>query len=112
MARRDEQFICEPLAPVVGTADAAAMATGAPGLPRRFTWRDREYRIAGVIRGWKSTGPCHSGSTEVYLRRHWYTILTDPPMVMTIYCDRQARDRKRPKARWWVYTVEPTAQSD
>jgi hypothetical protein len=26
---------------------------------------------------------------------------------MTIYCDRQAKDRKRPKARWWVYTVEP-----
>jgi len=42
----------------------------------------------------------------MYLRRHWYRILTEPPAVMTIYCDRQAKDRRHPKARWWVYTIE------
>ena len=42
----------------------------------------------------------------MYLRRHWYKVLTDPPMIMTIYCDRQAKNRKKPKARWWVYTIE------
>ncbi len=42
----------------------------------------------------------------MYLRRHWYKVLTDPPAIMTICCDRQAKNRKRPKARWWVYTIE------
>jgi len=110
MSPSHEQFICEPLTPAAGSADAPAMATGAPGLPQRFTWRDTEYRLTGVLKAWKSSGPCHNGSKERYLRRHWYTIVTEPPLVMTIYCDRQARDRKHPKARWWVYTIEDAAQ--
>jgi len=105
-----EQFICEPLTPVAGAGDAAAMARGEPGLPAVFTWRDVEYRVAGVIRTWKTSSPCRSGSAEMYLRRHWYEILTDPPLVMTVYCDRQAKDRKRPKARWWVYTIAPAGE--
>ncbi|MFA6135462.1 MAG: DUF6504 family protein [Phycisphaerae bacterium] len=28
-------------------------------------------------------------------------------ILMTVYCDRQARNRKHPKDRWWVYTTEP-----
>ena len=104
--RRDE-FVGEAMVPVAGTADAAAMARGEPGLPRLFTWRGRQYRLAGVIRKWKSSGPCRSGSGEMYVRRHWYKILADPPAIMTVYCDRQAKDRSRPKARWWVFTVEP-----
>ena len=102
-----EDFVCEAITPVAGTADVAGMARGEPGLPTLFTWRGRECRIAGVIRKWKTSGPCRSGSREMYLRRHWYKILTDPPMIMTIYCDRQAKTRKRPKARWWIYTIEP-----
>jgi hypothetical protein len=105
--RGPEEFVGEAMTPVGGTGDAAAMGRGEPGLPGRFRWRGREYRIAGLIRKWKSSGPCRSGGGEVYLRRHWYKVLTEPPGVMTIYCDRQAKDRKRPKARWWVYTVEP-----
>ncbi len=102
-----EDFVCEALTPVAGTGDVARMARGEPGLPKLFTWRGQEYRIAGVIRTWKTSGPCRSGSSEMYLRRHWYKILTDPPMIMTIYCDRQAKTRKRPKARWWIFTIEP-----
>ncbi len=102
-----EEFICEAMTPVGRTADRAAMARGEPGLPGRFTWRGREYRIAAVLRKWKSSGPDRDGGKKMYLRRHWYKVLTDPPVLMTIYCDRQAKDRKRPKARWWVYTVEP-----
>ena len=102
-----EEFICEALTPVAGTGDASDMARGEPGLANRFTWRGREYRIAGVIRQWKTSGPCRNGSGEMYLRRHWYQVLTDPPLIMTIYCDRQAQNRKRPKARWWVYTIAP-----
>lgn len=102
-----EEFICEELVPVAGTADASAMSRGEPGLPRRFTWRKTGYRVLGVVRQWKTSGPCRSGSDEVYLRRHWYQVLVEPSAVMTIYCDRQAKDRKHPKARWWVYTVGP-----
>jgi len=102
-----DEFICEALTPLAGTGDAAGMARGEPGLPKRFTWRAQEYRISGVIRQWKSSGPCRNGSGEMYLRRHWYKILTDPPLIMTIYCDRQAKNRKCPKARWWVYTIAP-----
>ncbi len=100
-------FICEAMTPVAGTGDAAGMARGEPGLPKLFSWRAKEYRISSVIRNWKSSGRCRNGSREMYLRRHWYKILTDPPLIMTIYCDRQAKNRKRPKARWWVYTIEP-----
>ena len=25
---------------------------------------------------------------------------------MTVYCERQASSARRPKARWWVYTVQ------
>ncbi|MCJ7544915.1 MAG: DUF6504 family protein [Phycisphaerae bacterium] len=93
------------MTPASGTGDVAGMARGEPGLPASFTWRGRKYRVAGVIRKWKSSGPCRSGGGEMYLRRHWWKILTDPPMVMTVYCDRQAKDRRHAKARWWVYTV-------
>ena len=102
------QFVSEALTPDAGTADVGAMARGEPGLPTGFTWRGSEYRVAGLIEKWKDHGPCKSSSQsrEMYLRRHWYKILTDPPMKMTIYCDRQAKDRKRPKSRWFVHTIE------
>jgi hypothetical protein len=100
------QFVGERLLPAFGTGDAAAMSHGEPGLPRLFSVHGRTYEVLGVLEKWKSTGPCRSGADEVYLRKHWYKVLTRPAAVMTIYCDRQARDRKHPKARWWVFTVE------
>ncbi len=107
-----EEFICEAMAPVCGTGDVAGMSRGEPGVPERFMWREKEYRIAGVISKWKSSGPCRSGAAEMYLRRHWYRVLTDPPMIMTIYCDRQPKNCKHPKARWWVYTIEGVDSGD
>jgi hypothetical protein len=104
-----EQFVGEAMTPVAGTGDVAAMTRREPGLPAGFTWQGRPYRIAGVIRQWKSNGPCRSGGGEMYLRRHWYKILTDPGMIMTIYCDRQAGRGRSPKARWWIYTVQPVS---
>ena len=100
-----EEFICEQIIPVAGTADVAAMTRREPGVPKRFCWRGTEYRLAGVIRKWKTMGPDVGGGREMYVRRHWYKILTEPPAVMTIYFDRQAKDRKRPKARWWIYSA-------
>jgi len=100
-----DQFVCEELTPAPGSFDTDAMSRGEPGLPERFTWRDVEYRVVKVARKWKTTGPCESGRAERYVRRHWYRITTDPPTQMTIYFDRQACDRGRPKTRWWIYSV-------
>lgn len=106
MTKGHEEFICEELTTHSGAFDAGAMARGEPGLPQHFTWRGVEYRVAGVIRQWKTSSACRNGSDEMYLRRHWYQVLTEPRAVMTIYCDRQAKNRKRPKARWFVYSAE------
>jgi hypothetical protein len=100
-----EKFIGEELKAVPGTFDAAAMARGEPGLPLRFTWRSTQYHVVAVIEKWKSTGPCRHGSDELYVRRHWFKIRTEPRAEMTVYCDRQAKERRRPKARWWIYSV-------
>jgi phosphoribosylglycinamide formyltransferase-1 len=100
------EFVCEELIPVTGSGDAAMMSHGEPGLPGRFTWRGVAYEVVGVIETWKTQGPCRHGSGEMYLRRHWYRIQVRPHRIMTVYCDRQAKNRRKPKSRWWVYTVE------
>ena len=102
---RDEEFICEELIPVAGTGDVAAMVRGEPGLPERFTWRGKEYRVLGIVKKWKTLGRCETGANEMYLRRHWYRILAEPRATMTVYFDRQPKNRKRPKARWWIYSA-------
>jgi phosphoribosylglycinamide formyltransferase-1 len=99
------EFIGDPITPVAGTADARAMATGAPGLPARFTWRGREFQVAQVLRTWKELGRCTHGSPERYVRKHWFAIRTTSGHQMQIYCDRQPRRGKSPKARWWLFTV-------
>jgi len=100
-----EEFISEPIEPVAGTFDTAAMTRGEPGLPERFKWRDEEYAIADVLEAWKETGPCRSGGSEKYLRKHWYKIRTDSGLEMTLYFERQARSKTRNKTRWWLYTI-------
>ena len=105
MKADSEQFVCEQLEPEKATGDTAAMTHGCPGLPASFTWRGTRYEVAGVIEQWKTHGPCKSGAAERYLRRHWYKILTQPHAIMTVYFDRQAKDRKHPKARWFLYTI-------
>lgn len=100
-------FIGEPITPKPGVFDTSAMATGAPGLPAEFTWRKKEYAVAEVLDTWKSTGPCASGGSEVYVRKHWFRIRTATHEVMTIYFNRQPpRGRGKSKNRWTLYTVE------
>jgi len=110
-AANPEEFVCEPLVPVRGTAQTAAMARGEPGLPDAFTWRGTRYRLLGVIESWKTSGPCRSGADEIYLRRHWYRILTEPRAILTVYFERQPRNRKRLKARWWVYSFRHRSEN-
>ena len=100
-----EEFISEPIEPVAGTFDTAAMTRGEPGLPERFKWRDKEYAVLDVLEAWKETGPCRSGSPEKYLRKHWYKIRTDSGLEMTLYFERQSRSKSSSKTRWWLYTI-------
>ena len=102
----DENFISEMIKPLAGTFDTAAMTRGEPGLPKNFIWRDNEYEVAEVLEVWKETGPCKSGSPELYLRKHWYKIRTADDKIMTLYFERQARSKSQNKARWWLYTIE------
>ena len=100
-----QQFVSEPIEPVAGTFDTAAMAGGAPGLPGQFIWRDAQYHVDEVLEVWKDSGPCRNGSAERYLRKHWYRIRANDGQIMTIYFDRQARSKRQAKARWWLYTI-------
>jgi hypothetical protein len=97
-----EEFVGEALTPTPGTFDASAMARGEAGVPREFTWRGQTHVVAALMSSWKGTGQDRG---ETYLRRHWFRVRTTTGTVMTIYCERQARSAKKPKARWWVYTV-------
>lgn len=102
----DEKFISESIKPLGGEFQTAAMTRGEPGLPERFTWRNTEYAVAEVLEAWKETGPCRSGGSEKYLRKHWYKIRTADNQIMTLYFERQARAKSQAKARWWLYTIE------
>ena len=42
---------------------------------------------------------------EMYLRRHWFRLRTTSGEQMTLYCERQAKNTRRPKARWWLYKI-------
>ncbi|MCC7144959.1 MAG: hypothetical protein IT443_00785 [Phycisphaeraceae bacterium] len=130
-----ELLVSEPLAPVAGSFDAQAMARGEPGLPGRFVWRGREYRVVEVLEEWKSSTP-EGGSGELYLRRHWFTVgvvrtevgessepategggtseVSSGTLRMTIYCLRQTprgSSKRAAKARWWVYTVRASGDA-
>ena len=105
-----EEFVSEPITPVAGTFDAAGMTRGEPGLPERFMWREQEYTVADVLETWKETGPCKSGSAEQYLRKHWFKVRTDDGLEMTLYFERQARNKGQSKKRWWLYTIRTKEQ--
>jgi hypothetical protein len=99
------QFVSEALRPMGASTDAGAMARGEPALPAAFLWRGVEYPVAAVLKRWRETGPCTSGSGEQYVRRHRFRILTSTGDEWEVYCDRQARRGKNPKARWWLFAI-------
>jgi len=111
-AMTHKEFISESIRPVPGTADAAAMARGEPGLPARFLWRDREVAVADVLERRKETSGCRNGSPEQYVRKHWFRIRTADGDVWTLYFERQARSRRDRTRRWWLHTVERPENRD
>ena len=99
-----EQFVSEPIEPRRGSFDAAGMARGEPGLPRRFTWRQTEYEVDELLEAWTTSSP-EGGHGEMYLRRHWFKLRTTDGTTMTIYCERQPKPGQSARRRWWVYSV-------
>lgn len=105
-------FISEPIAPVRGTFNAAGMARGEPGLPRRFRWRKKEYVIVQTLEQWKGHGDCRHGSGERYVRRHSYRVRTADGSVMHVYFQRSAGRAKLTRGvRWWLHSIESCAPS-
>jgi len=99
---RTNRFVSEPLIPDAGTASIEAMTRGEPGVPRTFVWRDARYEIASVESTWKGHGEDRG---DVYVRRHWYDIVTTSGHRMRIYFDRNPGRAGSKRSRWWVYSV-------
>ena len=100
-----EELISERLEPVMAAVDARRIVIGAPLLPTKFVWRGAEYTVAEVLEEWKETGPCHHGSGERYVRKHWFRLRMASGEEMKLYFERHARSAKQMKQRWWLYTV-------
>jgi len=103
----EQRFVSEPIKPGAATADPNAMAVGGPGLPQEFTWRGETLGIAAVLRTWRETGPCKHGSSESYVRKHWFEVMTASNQRAKIYFERQPRGRNRTE-RWWLFSIEDT----
>jgi phosphoribosylglycinamide formyltransferase-1 len=101
-----EEFISEAIQPVAETLDTSRMAAGEPGLPRQFRWRSEIVNITRVLRTWRETGPCHHGSSDRYVRKHWFEVLTDSGLTMKIYFERQPRSAKKRMERWWLFSTD------
>ena len=84
-------FVSEPITPIVEAGSAGPARIGEPVLPAAFVWRGTEYRVESVLGQWKESGPCRSGSSERYVRKHWYRIRVTDGKEMEIYFERQAR---------------------
>ena len=100
-----EQLISEPLTPLTAQVDPRSVIIGAPVLPSSFIWRGVEYAVSEVLETWKESGPCHHGSGEHYVRKHWFRLRTATGEEMKIYFERQARSTRQKKRRWWLYTL-------
>jgi len=99
----NDRFVSEPIKPNRDTFDTSRIATGEPGIPYEFAWKNKKYNVAEVIETWKSTGKCHSGSDEKYVRKHWFRIRTQTGELMTLYCNRQS---KKAGTSWVLYSID------
>jgi phosphoribosylglycinamide formyltransferase-1 len=103
-----KRFVGEAIKPVAATFDTAHMASGGPGLPEMFVWRDARVRVARVLNTWRETAPCRHGSGERYVSKQWFDVQTEQGETMRLYFERRARGRAL-SARWWLFSVETTS---
>jgi hypothetical protein len=99
-----ERFISEAIKPLTETADTFRMAIGEPGLHHKFVWRGQTITVTAVLSTWRETGKCRHGSPEMYVRKHWYEVVTKSDGTMKLYFQRQARGG-RGGARWWLFSI-------
>lgn len=103
----NSEFVSEPVKPDAGTSDAAAMATGVPGLPTGFVWRDTHFQIRKLLSSWKhSEAFNHTPRGDRYYRKHYFKVLVDSGEVMTLYAVRHTKTGENPKKRWWLQSIE------
>jgi len=109
-----ETFIGEPIQPKLGSFDTAAMATGGPGLPRLFAWRGNEYKVAVVLKTWRTREPgVGMDSDYTYVRKHFYRVKTTAGDVMTLYFDRKPLGgRGKHKIRWFLFSIAQAVPPD
>ena len=100
------EFISESMTPLFKGQANQSYVPGEPVLPQGFMWRDKAYWVESVVKAWKESGPCRSGASELYLRKHWYQLRMTDHTEMEIYFERQARSSKQRKQRWWLYTLK------
>lgn len=103
---RAVEFVSEPICPDAGTFDAAAMATGTPGLPTGFSWRDRHFQIGEVLSAWKASESFNHAGGERYLRKHFWKVRLNTGEIATVYALRKVKAGENTKRRWWLYTLE------
>jgi len=101
-----QAFVSQQLIPVLDGAPAAPGAFGAPLLPSAFRWGTASLEVDAVLRSWRETGACTHGSSEAYVRKHWYEVRTRDGRTARLYFERQARGRNR-RARWWLFSIGP-----
>ena len=99
-----DEFISEAIKPDPASFDTRYMSVGAPGLPREFFWRQETVKVIDVLKTWKTTGSCHHGSKEQYVRRHWFQVKTQRHGTMKIYFDKGTYG-KRKEMGWFIYSV-------
>jgi uncharacterized protein DUF6504 len=100
---RETEFVSEPLTPEPGSGSVEAMSRGEPGLPKAFRWRGQRYEIASVQSSWKSRGEDRG---DVYVRRHWYDVVTVCGRHMRLYFDRNPGRGGTKSKGWWVFSVD------
>lgn len=100
-------FVSQPLRPLGGDFDTAAMARGKPGLPARFAWGRRTFTVAEVLEQGRDYGDCTHGSGERYLRRHRFRLRTVEGPIFEVYFIRHfGKVWKKRSPRWWIARVE------
>ena len=98
----------EPIQVEPGDFDAAAMARGEPGVPRRFTYRGEVFEIIEILGAEREVGPCTSGGGETYVRRHVTRAQTRDGSVVTLSGERGGRGGG---PRWILRRIERPSQS-
>ena len=108
MDMSEERLVSEPVVCAAGSFDANSMAAGIPGVPSRFAWRGKEYRVLRVLGTRKTFRDCHhsagipAAARERYVNKHYVTVETVSGEIMTLYRTRSGSK----KESWTLYTIK------